>query len=98
MRGLRDFDQAPPPADGGRPAGEAAIGAAAGDVEEVEGEPSRPLHRRDAASFYVLEGEVVLTAGERELRAQPGSWVDVPAGVAHMLSFPVPTRFLSLRS
>ena len=102
MRGLRDgsprsFDQEPPPADGGRPATEAAVGgggALLADIEEIaiaevpgdRGDPSPHVHRRHAESFYVLEGELALTAGDRELRAEAGSWVQVPAGVPHAVT------------
>ena len=63
------------------------------DVEEigiahVSTEPGRPpepphVHRRHVESFYVLEGEIALTGGERELHAEAGSWVQVPPGVPH---------------
>ena len=32
-------------------------------------------------SLYVLAGEPALTIGERELSAQPGSWLQLPRGV-----------------
>lgn len=66
------------------------------DVEEIgiseaaidPGEPSPPspaphVHRRHVESFYVLSGELAFTAGDRELRAGAGSWVQVPPGVPH---------------
>jgi mannose-6-phosphate isomerase-like protein (cupin superfamily) len=78
------------------------------DVEEIAiaevslGGSSQPphVHRRHAESFYVLEGELALTAGDRELRAPPGSWVDVPPGVAHAVHSPgpEPARCLDLHS
>jgi mannose-6-phosphate isomerase-like protein (cupin superfamily) len=80
------------------------------DVEEIgvseawsdPGGPSPPphLHRRHVESFYVLEGEMALTAGDRELRAEAGSWVQVPPGVPHTFSFPgsEPARFLNLHT
>ncbi len=46
-------------------------------ISEVRGDPGPApphLHRRHAESFYVLEGELALTAGDRELRVQAGSW------------------------
>ena len=112
MRGLRDgtprsFDQEPPPADGGRPVTEVAIGAAAqvANVEEIaiaiaevrgdQVDPS-PHDHRHAASFYVLEGELALMAGGRELRAEAGSWVQVPAGVPHAVAGPA--RHLSIHA
>jgi mannose-6-phosphate isomerase-like protein (cupin superfamily) len=63
------------------------------DVEEIgisdaqadsDSLPTQPhVHRRHVESFYVLEGEMTFTAGDRELRAEAGSWVQVPAGVPH---------------
>jgi mannose-6-phosphate isomerase-like protein (cupin superfamily) len=80
------------------------------DIEEIgiaeawedPGDPSPPphLHRRHVESFYVLEGELALAAGDRELQAQAGSWVQVPPGVPHAISFPgsVPVRYLNLHT
>jgi quercetin dioxygenase-like cupin family protein len=44
------------------------------------------VHRRHVESLYVLEGELAIVAGGRELRAVAGSWVQVPAGLAHSLA------------
>jgi mannose-6-phosphate isomerase-like protein (cupin superfamily) len=41
------------------------------------------VHRRHVESFYILEGELTVTAGGRELRAVEGTWVQVPAGLPH---------------
>lgn len=124
MRDGRDFsyDQHEPPADGGLPPSEAAIGEELfaadrpglrvrllADVEaigisETVSEPDGPsppphLHRRHVESFYVLEGELTLTAGGRELRAEAGSWVQVPPGVAHTFACTGgETRFLDLHT
>jgi mannose-6-phosphate isomerase-like protein (cupin superfamily) len=80
------------------------------DVEEIgiseawsdPGSPSPPphLHRRHVESFYVLEGEMAFTAGGRELRAEAGSWVQVPPGVPHTFASPGnhPARFLNLHT
>jgi mannose-6-phosphate isomerase-like protein (cupin superfamily) len=128
LRALRDgrslaYDQHPPPADGGRPAAEAAVGGAElvadepglrvellADVEEiavaeVRSEPAGAappphVHRRHVESFYVLEGELTFTAAGRELPAGAGSWVQVPAGVAHTFT-PAgesPVRFLDVHT
>lgn len=74
-------------------------------IAEVRSDPGGPaapphLHRRHVESFYVLEGELALTIGDRELRAQAGSWVQVPPGVPHRLSSPgsEPVRFLNLHT
>ncbi len=112
MRALRDgrtlsYDQEPPPADGGRPAAEAAVEGRV-DVEEVgiaeaSGGPGDAaqephVHRSRLESLYVLEGELALTAGGRELRAQAGSCMQIPPGVPHALSFPSPVRYLDVRA
>ena len=67
------------------------------DVEELgisestsePGGPSPPqhVHRRHAESFYVLEGELAFTVGDRELRAVAGTWVQVPPGAPHTFAF-----------
>jgi quercetin dioxygenase-like cupin family protein len=66
------------------------------------GGPSPPphVHERHVESFYVIEGEMAFTAGGRELHAEAGSWVQVPAGVPHTFSFPEtsPVRFLDIHT
>ncbi|MEJ7568937.1 MAG: cupin domain-containing protein [Gaiellaceae bacterium] len=44
---------------------------------------SPPGTRRGITCFYVHTGELALTAGGRELRAQAGAWVQLPPGVPH---------------
>ena len=80
------------------------------DVEEIgisevrsdRGSPPGPphLHRRHVESFYVLEGEIALTTGDRELRAKAGSWAQVPPGAPHAISLPgsEPVRYLNLHT
>ncbi|MGH2968534.1 MAG: cupin domain-containing protein [Solirubrobacteraceae bacterium] len=80
------------------------------DVEEIgiseawgdRGDSPPPLHhhRSHAESFYVLEGELELTAGDRELRAAAGAWVQVPPGIPHTFSSSgsEPVRFLNLHT
>ena len=80
------------------------------DVEEIgisetwsePGSPSPPMHvhRTHAESFYVLEGELTFTAGGRELRAEPGSWVQIPPGVPHTFVSPGDrsARFLNVHT
>lgn len=87
MRGLSDFDQDEPPPDGGRPASEAWIGDGI-DAEEIgiaqrSEAVAEHVHDSHVQSFYVLEGELALSVGDRELRAAAGTWVQVPAGVPH---------------
>jgi quercetin dioxygenase-like cupin family protein len=66
------------------------------------GEPSLPqhIHNEHVESFYVLEGEMTFDAGGRELRAEAGSWVQVPPGVPHTYAFAGdrPVRFLDLHT
>ncbi len=54
------------------------------------------VHHRHAESFYVLEGELALTAGGAEHRASAGAWVQVPPGVAHTVSGAA--RFLAIHT
>ncbi len=80
------------------------------DVEEIavaenwieRGSPSPPLHVPDdhVESFYVLEGELTLVAAGRELRAEAGTWVQVPPGVPHTLASPAngDVRFLEIHT
>jgi quercetin dioxygenase-like cupin family protein len=96
------YDQHAPPPDGGRPISEAVVGGAErrdgtivlADIEAIgiaevdAAEASHPahVHRRHVESLYVLEGELTVKAGGRELRAETGSWVQVPAAVPHALN------------
>lgn len=92
------YDQWDPPPDGGRPASEVVVardGPVLADTAEIAvvrlrcapgaapGPAALPGH---VVSFYVLAGELTLSAGERELRAPAGSWAQVPPGVAHAVS------------
>lgn len=49
------------------------------------GGPPPHIHRREAESFYVLEGEFEFLAGNRWIKAAPGSFVHVPIGSLHTL-------------
>jgi quercetin dioxygenase-like cupin family protein len=105
MRGLRDkrrvaFDQHEPPADGGRPASEAQIAdrADVGAISVVERSDSVAPHvHRDAVeSLYVLEGAIDITVRDRELRAEAGTWVQVPPGFEHAVA--ADGRYLSIHT
>jgi uncharacterized cupin superfamily protein len=99
LRAMRDgrtfvYDQEPPPDDGVRPASEATVGRPGmADVEAIgvdelslePGGPPLPGARDRLRSLFVLEGELALTADGGEVRAPAGSWVRIPAGVAHAL-------------
>jgi len=46
-------------------------------------EPPVHVHERDDELFYVLEGELTVICGGRELRAGPGGVAFLPRGVPH---------------
>jgi quercetin dioxygenase-like cupin family protein len=100
MRGLSDFDQDEPPADGGRPVSDATIGDGI-DAEEIavahrHGPADAHVHAEHIESLYVLEGELVLTADGREMRASEGTWLEVPAGLEHAVAGDA--RYLEVRT
>jgi len=95
MRGLSDFDQADPPADGGRPASQARVTGGDGvlcDADEIGiavltgASELTHVHREHVRSLYVLDGELTLTAAGREIAAAAGTWLQVPAGLPHAVS------------
>jgi mannose-6-phosphate isomerase-like protein (cupin superfamily) len=105
MRGLRDqrpvpFDQHEPPEDGGRPVSEASVGASV-DVEAIsvvqrsDSEPAH-VHSGSVESLYVLEGVVDVTVRDRLLRAEAGTFVQVPRGVEHAVE--ADGRYLSVHT
>jgi mannose-6-phosphate isomerase-like protein (cupin superfamily) len=55
-------------------------------------------HRSTIDGFYVLEGELTLTLGERTLQAGPGTYALIPPGTVHTFSNPRerPVRALNL--
>jgi mannose-6-phosphate isomerase-like protein (cupin superfamily) len=57
----------------------------------------RPRHTE---SLYVLEGEIELAGGAREITAGARSWLQIPAGVSHAVEFTngEPARFLVLQT
>jgi mannose-6-phosphate isomerase-like protein (cupin superfamily) len=104
MRGLSDFDQDEPPEDGSRPVSEASVTSGGGqlcDSEEIAVVERSAGHEQHAhgehiASLYVLEGEPTLTAGDRSVPAAPGTWLQIPAGVAYRVAGP--GRYLEVRT
>jgi len=58
------------------------------------------LHNKLEETFYVLEGEFELRAGDQARRALPGTLMFVPPGVPHAFSNPTeaPARLLLLMS
>jgi hypothetical protein len=109
LRGLRDgrpfaYDQFEPPADGGRPVGEAAIGPPPLEIEalrlvERQGEDeAEHVHDDLVESIYVLSGEAVLTIDGERRNAPAGMWAQVAHGVPHALDLPDGARCLSLHA
>ena len=80
------------------------------DVEEIAlteassdpGGPAPPAHVHDhhQEAFYVIEGELTLIAGGRELRVDAGSWAQIPPGTPHTFAFSgtQPVRFLDMHT
>jgi quercetin dioxygenase-like cupin family protein len=72
------------------------------EYEGAAGVPGPPphLHRTFEEAWYILEGEVILTADGRAIHATPGTYLFVPRGIAH--SFQVtgsqPARWLGIFS
>ena len=89
MRGLSDFDQDDPPADGGGPVSEVQIADGDGELCDADGiavtvrSGGGEAGHDGVTSRYVLDGELHVTAEGREIRAAEGTWLQVPAGVPH---------------
>ncbi|HZD69223.1 MAG TPA: quercetin 2,3-dioxygenase [Actinomycetes bacterium] len=68
------------------------------DLAAPGGEPPVHVHTREDEAFFLLEGELDVTCGERTLAASAGSFVLLPRGIPH--TFRVqggrPARFLAL--
>jgi mannose-6-phosphate isomerase-like protein (cupin superfamily) len=60
-------------------------GGAMSVMEEVEPMADTPLHvhSREDELFYIVEGEHIITVGEREHRLGPGDAIFAPRGVPH---------------
>jgi hypothetical protein len=99
------YDQYDPPAGGGRSTDDAhvATGEAIADGIELladlaalrvtrERVATEPRRIHGLASYFALEGDLVLTHGAEEVFAPAGSWVQVPAGHEHA----VDGRFLNV--
>jgi len=99
------YDQHDPPADGGRPIEEAHVAAGEEIADGVtlladlavlrvtrERGATEPRRLHELASYFALEGDLVLTHGAEEVYAPTGSWVQVPPGHEHA----VDGRFLSV--
>jgi quercetin dioxygenase-like cupin family protein len=104
------FDQHDPPPDGGRDPADAVVAPAPADArpallaesDEIAvaalAAGSSPLHtHQHLECVYVLDGEIVMRHAAGEERLVPGTWVQIPAGVAHAHSGPG-ARYLELHS
>src|SRR6201997_2593602 len=47
------------------------------------GGPPPHVHSREEEGFYILEGEITFTIGDRRLVAGAGTFANMPVGVAH---------------
>ena len=45
--------------------------------------PPRHIHHREEETFYVLEGEMTVSVGDRTIKAVPGTMVCLPRDVEH---------------
>ena len=47
------------------------------------GGPPLHIHHRESESFYLLEGTLDITLGEKKLKATTGDFVQIPRGMVH---------------
>ena len=64
------------------------------------GEPPPHIHHHEDEAWYVLEGELTFTVGDRTLQAQAGSFVFAPKDIPHSFTVrgPGPARMLAVVS
>lgn len=67
-------------------------------VAQPRAAPAPHVHRDHVESLYVLDGELALTRGAREVRAHAGTWVQIPRDVPHAIGCDAPARFLELHT
>jgi quercetin dioxygenase-like cupin family protein len=62
--------------------------------------PPSHIHHREDESFYVLDGDVTFSCGERVWLARPGAFVVLPRGIEHgfTVSADTPARMLQMSS
>lgn len=56
--------------------------------------PPRHIHHREDETFYVLEGEIAVSVGDRTIKATPGTMVFLPRDIAH--SFVIESEHLRM--
>src|ERR1700674_4071280 len=67
-------------------AGGKETGGAFGLIEQVLPAGFRPpphVHTREDEGFYIIEGRLAFSCGDRRLEAGPGSFVFLPRGIEH---------------
>jgi quercetin dioxygenase-like cupin family protein len=47
------------------------------------GGPPPHIHHREDESFFVLEGEITFTLGDKKVLGKPGSFIQGPRGIPH---------------
>ena len=52
-------------------------------VSRKGNDPPPHIHRREEEIFYVLEGEVVFSVGDRTIKGMPGTMIFLPRDVRH---------------
>jgi quercetin dioxygenase-like cupin family protein len=101
------FDSEDPPGDGGRPKEDATItqGLIVDldeiRIAEVRGEREAALagdDDRHTEFFYVLEGTLTFSLGTDDLRAEPGTWIQIPAGIEYKLTGSDEARYLEIHA
>ena len=62
------------------------------------GGPPPHIHHREDESFFVLEGEIAFTLGDKKVVAKPGSFIQGPRGIPHAFKneSPAPARMMIL--
>jgi quercetin dioxygenase-like cupin family protein len=54
------------------------------EVESRRGSaPPMHMHRKEDEAFYILDGEIRVRVGDRDLEARPGTWIYAPRDVPH---------------
>jgi mannose-6-phosphate isomerase-like protein (cupin superfamily) len=60
-------------------------------VDSGEAGPPPHVHREHQEAFYVVEGTLTFTVGEKSIEAEAGSFLFIPPGVVHSFSNPSDT-------
>lgn len=62
--------------------------------------PPPHIHHREDEAFYLLEGSITFTCGDRTFNATPGSFVYLPRGIVHGFTVAAdqPARLLQINT